>query len=488
MSRPVLSPLALRLAAFAALAGFIAAQWATLLERAPTGRALLAALAASCGAAGLAWLGSRGRRDAWAMAAGIAIALAAAVLAATAMGLPAHLLAPGSWGRLAHHVGDGINRLGGADYPYTGTDRWARLALMLALPLVLAAAALLAFWPGRRRRGARAAALVLVLAAYGYAATLSPPGAPLLRGLALLGLIAAWHWLPRLRRGDRLAAGAILLAAGLAALPVAARLDAREPLIDWTAWDWSTGAAAGAEFFVWDHSYGPIDWSRSGRTLLEVRSSQPHYWRTVVLDRFDGVTWSSSQEAGSASLDLPSGVEPRHTTALNPGWVHQIDFRIDEINSPYLIGAGSVLGVTGMTGAVKTGNGVLLPQDAPLTPGDVYRAQVYTPEPGAGQMRSSDGRYPPALRRFTTIGVPAHGTSIARGGGLPTADSPPAHPGLSVDTIVRLTVPLRRPGDGPAPFVSRRLAASPYARVYRLARRLTIGAPTSYDATLAIER
>ena len=488
MSRPVLSPVGLRLAAFAALACFTAAQWATLLQGAPTGRALLAALAATCGGAAIAWIGSRPGRGRWTVAAALAIALAAAALAAAAVGVPVRMLAPGGWGQLAGNVGDGIGRLGGVDYPYTGGDHWARLAVMLALPVLLAASALLAFWPGRRRRGAGIAALVLVLAGYGYAATLSPPGAPLLRGLVLLGLVAAWLWLPGLRRGDRLAATGILLAAGLAALPLAARLDARQPLIDWTAWDWGGGATSGAEFFVWDHSYGPIDWSRSGRALLQVRSSQPHYWRTIVLDRFDGVTWSSSQEATGASLDLPTGAEPRSVRSLDSRWIHAIEVSVSGLNSPYLIGAGSVLGVAGVTGAVKTDNGVALPPDGSLAPGDSYRVRVYTPDPTAAQMRASDGRYPPALSRYTTIGVPSHGTTIAKGGGLPTPGSPPGHPGLSVDTIERLTVPLRRAGAGPDPYVVRRLTASPYAGVYRLTRRVVAGAPTSYAAALAVDR
>jgi protein-glutamine gamma-glutamyltransferase len=488
MSRPVLPPTALRLAAFAALAGFTAAQWATLLVGSPTARALLAALAATCGAAAIAWVASRPGRERWTVAAGLGIALAAAAVAALAVGLPARLLAPGGWDELAGNVGGGISRLGGVDYPYTGGDEWARLAVMLALPVLLAAAALLAFWPGRGRRGARLAALVLVLGGYGYAATLSPPGDPLLRGLVLLSLVAAWLWLPRLRRGDRLAAAGILIAAGLAALPIASRLDAREPLIDWSAWDWGGDAASGAEFFVWDHSYGPIEWSRTGRKLLQVQSAQPHYWRTVVLDRFDGVTWSSSQESTGAALDLPTGAEPRRVRKLDPRWIHTIRVGVSDMNSPYLIGAGSILGVAGVTGAVKTDNGVSLPASGALAPGDTYRARVYTPDPSAAAMRASDGRYPPALSRYTTIGVPAHGTTVAQGGGLPTPDSPPGHPGLSVDTIERLTVPLRRPGSGPVPFVTRRLADSPYAGVYRIARRVAGSAPTAYDAALAVDR
>jgi transglutaminase-like putative cysteine protease len=482
MSGPALRPLALRLAAFSALAGFTALQWAALLEHAPSVRALLAALAISCGAAGLAWIGARRAPGAGAVAAAAGIALASALLAAVALGLPPRLLAPASWDDLARHLGDGISALGAADYPYRGGDRWARLAVLLGLPLLLGLAALLAFWPGRRHQGGlRAAALVLVVGAYAYAATLSPPGLPFIQGLVLLALIAAWLWLPALRRGDAVLAAAVLLGAGLASLPLASRLNAADPLIDWTGWDWSAESSARAEAFSWNHTYGPLDWTRTGRTLLEVRSSQAHYWRTVTLDRFDGLRWSSSQQTGATPLDLPTGVEPGQRP-LNQRWVHLIDVRVGDLSSQYLVGAGSVLGLAGAVQIEQTDNGVLLAPGFALKPGDTYRARVYTPDPTAAQMRASEGAYPRVLRHFTTIGVPGYA-------GLAAPPGTEGRPPVSVTTVERLTVPLRGPGPAPAPaFVSRRLAASPYAGVYRLSRRVAGAAPTAYDAAVAVER
>jgi hypothetical protein len=81
-------------------------------------------------------------------------------------------------------------------------------------------------------------------------------------------------------------------------------------LIDWTGWDGAPSPPRERGLQL-DHTYGPLDWTRTGRTLLEVRSSQAHYWRTVTLDRFDGLRWSSSQQTGATTLDLPTGVEPR---------------------------------------------------------------------------------------------------------------------------------------------------------------------------------
>ncbi len=482
MRDPALRPLALRLAAFSALAGFTALQWAALLERAPSTRALFAALAISCGAAGLAWILARRAPGGGAVFAAAGIALASAILAAVTLGLPPRLLAPASWDDLARHLGDGISALGAADYPYGGGDRWARLAVLLGLPLLLGLAALLAFWPGRHQAGLRGAALVLVLGAYGYAATLSPPALPLVRGLVLLGLIAAWLWLPAMRRGDVLLAAAVLLGAGLASLPLASRLNAADPLIDWTRWDWSAESSARAEAFSWNHTYGPLDWTRTGRTLLEVRSSQPHYWRTVTLDRFDGLRWSTSQDTSAVRLDLPTGVEPR-ALALNPRWQHVIGVRVGDLSSQYLVAAGSVLGLAGAVQIEQTDNGVLLAPGFALKPGDAYRARVYTPDPTAAQMRASEGRYPPVLRRFTTIGVPAHANFVPghAGPGLGAGHGgPPA--GLGDDGRAPHGA-VARPG--PCPSAGIRL---PAARVISLRGRLPAHPPRRRRRTDRIRR
>ena len=182
---------------------------------------------------------------------------------------------------------DGLDRgfaaLGSAQWPYDGTEPWATITLLLAVPLVLSTAAALAFWPGR---ALRPFALVLLVALYGMAVVEHQFDAELGRGIGLLVLIAAWLWLPRMpERGWQTAAvaGGAVFVACMAALPAAARYEDRDPLIDYESWN--PFAAQATTSFDWSHNYGPIDWPRDGddadarafeRTpLLEGRDARP---------------------------------------------------------------------------------------------------------------------------------------------------------------------------------------------------------------------
>ena len=260
------------------------------------------------GAAALLWLRHERRpRMAVAIGAAAVIAIAAFALAALALGVPARLLSPLHWGRLATVVGNAFAQVGNADYPYTGSATWPRLVIMLGLPLMLTLAGVLAFWPSRASAETRwlgyrrLAALGLIIAAYGIAATLSPPDDKLLSGLILFALISAWLWLPRLPRRGVPPAAVALAVAGLLALPLSNGLDGARPLLNYR--DWTTSQKTQTDFFDWNQTYGPIDWPRTTRTMMIVHSnSGPHYWRATVLDRFDGFRWlSPSRAAGRRS-------------------------------------------------------------------------------------------------------------------------------------------------------------------------------------------
>ena len=163
--------------------------------------------------------------------------------------------------------------------------------------------------PPRPRRSCAPSGLVALLALYGTAVTEHDPGSPLLRGLALFLLVAAWLWLPRLRAKEARAAAVTVLAVGLLALPAAARLDAEAAVIDYQAWNWFGGKDV---TFDWNHSYGPLDWSREGTTLLQVRSSKPLYWKAETLDSFDGLRWvrSPANDRTGPGGELPRRARP----------------------------------------------------------------------------------------------------------------------------------------------------------------------------------
>jgi protein-glutamine gamma-glutamyltransferase len=465
----------LRLVAFSALAAFAATQWIALVADPPIGRAALAVAAGIAGAVGLARIARApiGRAPAWALA--VVAALFATAAAAWAIGVPPRLLAPGAWGELGHNLTAGLNAIGNHDYPYSGANEWSRLAILFGMPLWLGLAASLAFWPRRRAAAAaRIPALVVLVAAYATAATVNPPTRPLWHGLVLLVLVAAWLWLPGLGGRGALAAGALVLAAGAVGLPLAARLDGAHPWLDWRTWDWAWSRIDAAESFTWDQSYGPIDWSRSGKAVLGVKSDAPHYWRTAVLNEFDGFRWLQSVESAGGGFELPrqaagSGPAP-DLSKLDRNWLHRITFTVHSLSSPLVIGAGTVVSIQGLYSVTPTSSGLILPVTDPLTDGDSYTVRAYVPDPTAQQMVASPPRYPPALAHYTSIELPQRGsvTVPLRGGARPL-------------------VARARAGAHARAVTSQLLSDSPYGGMYGLAHRLTDRKRTTYDAVNAVE-
>ena len=490
-SRPERSAL-LRLAAFAPLCAFAAAHWAALVSDPPGWHvAAVVGVATACGGGLLASarLDGRGAR-----AVGIARTLTVAACAAAAfaaVGLPLGLLAPGGWSELAAGLGVGLDGLLNVEWPYDGGDAWVRLTVLLAVPLVAVVAATLAFWPqapgvgGREAVAVRqAAALGVLLSLIGVAAAERPLPAALGRGVLLLVLIAAWLFppgLPRLRCRTALATGAAVLVAGLVSLPLALALEPDRPWIDYRSWELWGGGASAAGSFEWDHSYGPIDWPRTGETMLEVRSRRPQYWRVEALDRFDGYAWRSSgrRRAGGAAVELPLA------TGLQERWRERLGFTVRGLRSGVLAAAGTPLAVEGAGLVAIFADGTAEPLGRFPGPGDSYGVRAYVPNPSAREMRLATGPPPPFAREYTEVDLPRQAdpgeTPVERAGTdglLGESLTPPDRVSLGV-------------ADDPAaddPGARARILASPYADVYRLARRLARGRATSYDTVRAIER
>ena len=165
--------------------------------------------------------------------------MATLCLGLMAAGLPGRLLLPAHWSELTDGLDRGLAGVQGVDWPYDGPDEWIRRTILLGAPALLAIAATLAFWPARRGAAAlRIAGLVALLLLYGTAVTEQDPGAPALRGLVLLLLIAAWLWLPRMPRREAGIAAAVVASVGVISLPLAAALDADRAWWDYHAWSW----------------------------------------------------------------------------------------------------------------------------------------------------------------------------------------------------------------------------------------------------------
>lgn len=454
-----------RLVTFALLGAFAAAHWYRLVADASAGR-MLASVAVATALGGYLVLIGRARlpRPAVHLAAA-AGSVAAGALALVVTGLPARLLAPRAWDELGNELDQGMAGIRTVEWPYAGTEEWVGLVILLGAALLLTAAAALTFWPARRARALRrASGLVVLLLLYGIPVTEHDPGAPLLRGFALLTLVAAWLWLPRLRGREAVVAGAVVLAVGLGALPVANRLDADAALVDYQSWQWFGDKDI---TFNWNHSYGPLDWPREGTTLLNVESEKPLYWKAETLDSFDGLRWlrTDANERSEPSGELPDNPDPR--------WDEQFQVTVRSLRTDFVIGAGTPYSVIGAGEAVTgSADGTVRRLDEPIERGESYTVRSYVPDPSAERMRAADAAYEQGLDQYTRIDLPLRGETA-----LP--DSAIYTPGVDRPSV---SVPLR--GGDPAGTIKadRLLGDSPYSKTYALARRLTAGAPTVYDA------
>jgi len=466
----------LRLAAFAPLCLVATLAWAELV--APTARAWALAAAALAAIAGgallrIAGLDGAARRAA---VAGLALALCAAVLLVA--GVPARLLLPDRWGRLAADLADGLQALPGAPVPYEGGDPWVRIVVLLGGTLLAVLAALQALWPAGRGRapGSLAAAALTLGVLYGVAVIQHPPARPYLAGAIVTLALGALLFAERLERTQALPAAALLVLAALGGAALAPALARDRPWFDVQHLA-DDIANAGTVTYDWNHSYAPLTWPRTGRTLLRIRAQVPAYWKAEVLDTFDGRTW---RRAGAVAPFEPD----TQVDTTNPQWTQTITVRDTALRSTDFVTAGDALRVSrAQAPAVGVAGGTYALARGTLRPGSSYRAQVYTPRPTPGQLEQAGAQYPSFAREWLTIRLPdLDGRPAPQQSGMSAVEVTFAPWGTGQAALVTFPgVGIRQP-DG-ITFVRH----SALGRIYALAARLRARASTPYAFVEAVQ-
>lgn len=394
-----------------------------------------------------------------------------------ALGLLWHAPVPGAAGlrALADGLVNGWARILATTLPVRAT------ADLLALPFLLvwvAAAAgaeavlrtRAALWPALPAVGAFAVALLLGVGGPGSNTTVAA------------SMVAAWLLLAlaRVEVGSRRAVAGLLLGA----LVTAAALGGGPRL---------PFARSRLPFDVRAYRQTPLD-PRAGinpldqvdawlqvpaRPFFRVRASAPQNWRLLVLDRFDGQTWSSSARFSPVGTRVPPGP----ATAAPPLRVDQ-QVTIQYLTGVWLPAADRPATLTGPPAQADPASGMLA-SGVPLKRGLTYQVVSEVPRIDAAELRQAAPASDPAARADLALppDLPPVLASAARQAS--TGSSFPFQEAVALERYLRTTAkfdPAAPPGHsyGHLAFFltsSRRGTSEQFATAFAVMAR-TLGLPS----------
>jgi transglutaminase-like putative cysteine protease len=254
-------------------------------------------------------------------------------------------------------------------------------------------------------------------------------------------------------------------------------LDRHTPWLDYQALAGKL-VPAHLDTFDWTQRYGPLHWPRTGREVLDVQGRHPDYWKAENLDLFDGRAWTN---ASLQTADPQSTVDPRNIQR----WTQTLHVTIRTMKTTDVLAAGVADAPTHVTGAIAGFSDGTWADPSGLGPGDSYDISTYDPNPSAGELAASGTDYPGVLvPAYLSLAIPQKAL------GPETLEAPGTTTPITTTQVIFPpfgTTPAAAYGRA---FVTDTAAinASPYARVYALARRLARHAVTPYAYAMSIKR
>ncbi len=259
-----------------------------------------------------------------------------------------------------------------------------------------------------------------------------------------------------------LVAGAVLVVVAAGASSSAAV--AKEGVLAWERWSPGGPAQPVAVGYVWEGTYGGIEFPKKKTTVLRITGpKQGLYWRATTLDQFDSDRWLENPtplSTGPADGRLPNDPLLPARSLNRRTWVRQ-DVEVVALRDTHVIAAAQPVSLDAPSlGGVFHLSGGLTRVYNGLRRGQSYTAYSYAPRPGPAELATLEAEYPPALDRFLDIG-----RTRVDPFGVPGRDR--LVDGLFAD--------------------DRYLALWPYESMWEEAQRLRADARTPYGAVVAIE-
>ncbi len=264
--------------------------------------------------------------------------------------------------------------------------------------------------------------------------------------------------------------GATVVAGVTLAAVVLAAVGARPSVaaLDWRHWDLFGETDAGRTVtLVWSSDYTGIDFPAEKTTVLRVAAPRRGlYWRATTLDTFAGDRWLESLHASDSGLGFagrrlpPDRLLPR-AAALPRNWVKQtVDVRA--LLDDHIVAAAQPVAIDpGTHPRPRVRSGGVIVKQAGASALRRYTVWSYAPNPTPEELLRAPPTYPAELARYLTVGRPTVPPFGIRG----------------------------RAAEVEALFTDLRYQPLlPYRETWREARRLTAGARTPFEATIAIER
>ena len=467
-----------RVIAFGALAAFASHHWFLLVEGSEPWRWIACVGIGVAGAVALILL--RGRRR-WVVIGGTAAVFFTMLTGGLlAIGIPLASLVPGGGEDLPAQLSRGLAGVSQIDTPYDGPDPWTRFGILAAVPLGVSVAMLAAFWPAGSGRAGRAIGLGALILLYGTSVTWESPSAELARGAALFVFVAAVLWLPRLPLTRAAAALATALLALAVAFPLASQVDASDPVISYT--DWRVFGDEERITFNWNHTYGALDWPQEGTEVFVATTERPLYWKTYVLDEFDGDAWTRASDGfGEFADEYYVAGASAENLEKHPEWVREVEIELTALRSSVAVTSGAPQQINGIDIEERSGDGTMTAVDFEIPPGSRYEVSTYVPDPTLRQLRHAEGVHPFGTERYTSLLIPQDLSSVEQNIGLPRVEYVVVPPrGVS-------QVPNERRLVGSKVSLEHAVEGTPYERVLNLTRRITAGARTDYAAITRIQ-